>query len=343
MFEIKITIIIPIFNVQEYLQRCLNSILLQKISTDELEIILINDGSSDKSGEIALNISEEYENVHYFEQENKGLGAARNFGLEKATGNYIWFIDSDDWIEVGSLVEINESLAKNNLDLLLFNMQRIYADGKILPSEMHYRDQEIENGIDFFLRESLIVSPCIGIFRKEILDKNNIKFFENVFYEDVDFFINAILKSERLLCINKVFYNYFYNVNSITLRANTTHSDKKVFDYYLAIERLVRLRKNQKSEIAQKISFIIEKYQLWLMRLIYRNEISFDNCIEIRRRMINEDLFPTKIYLQKLNDEDKIQLWFFNHLLFKNNWVFCKRFKIVLYLMKINKRLNFVA
>ena len=112
MGHIKLSVIIPIYNVELYIKRCAESTLNQNLSKDEYEVIFVNDGTKDNSVEV-LNKAidfEKYPNFHIYNKENGGLSSARNFGLDKAHGDYVWFVDSDDWIEPNCLAKIVKKL-----------------------------------------------------------------------------------------------------------------------------------------------------------------------------------------------------------------------------------------
>ena len=115
---IKLSIIIPVYNTEAYLRRCLDSCLHQDLPMDQYEIIAVNDGSTDRSLEILKDYERQYTNIHVYSQENKRQGAARNYGLTKASGEYIWFVDADDWIANNCLRKL--SLSLDGIDIFIF-------------------------------------------------------------------------------------------------------------------------------------------------------------------------------------------------------------------------------
>ena len=132
MGHIKISIVIPIYNVEHYIGRCVESVLNQKLSKDEYEVIFVNDGTKDNSVEV-LNKAidfEKYKNLHIYNKENGGLSSARNFGLDKAHGDYVWFVDSDDWIEPNCLAKIVKKLNE------IFVIPFLKKYGKIYPAAL---------------------------------------------------------------------------------------------------------------------------------------------------------------------------------------------------------------
>lgn len=117
---IKLSLVIPMYNVELYIEKCLNSCINQDLSSNEYEIIIVNDGSKDTSLSRAEAIARKHNNIKIISQENGGLSSARNTGLKNAKGEYIWFIDSDDWIEPNVLKNLYQIASHNNLDILRF-------------------------------------------------------------------------------------------------------------------------------------------------------------------------------------------------------------------------------
>ena len=127
----RLSIIIPIYNVEKYIERCINSIFEQNLASEDYEVLLIDDETPDQSGEIVKKIAESRDNYHYIFQKNKGLGGARNTGILHAKGNYILFLDSDDWLDRNSISELLNEVHQLDLDILIFNMKNISSNGDI--------------------------------------------------------------------------------------------------------------------------------------------------------------------------------------------------------------------
>ena len=126
----KLSIIVPVYNVENWLSRCASSLINQDLDKSEYEIIFVNDGSTDDSFEIAKKYSESYDNIILISQENKGLSAARNAGINKANGKYIWFVDSDDWIEPNIAGQLLKEAEDCGLDVLCFGLNIAFEDGR---------------------------------------------------------------------------------------------------------------------------------------------------------------------------------------------------------------------
>ena len=336
---IKLSVVIPVYNVEQFLVRCVESVLNQDLEDEEFEVLLINDGSTDKSDEIGKQLAAQYSQIHYFEQENKGLGAARNLGIRNSNGKYILFLDSDDWIETKVLKNLLTKAEQDNLDMLIYNSRRVFENGENKNIEVTYLPNHLYTGENLILETRVDVLPCANFYRKSILIENIISFEEGVFYEDPDFYFKFILNSERIMYVPEMVYNYYFNENSITLKTEKNHINKKIKDYGLAGLRIFDLKKNQTQPIEKKLDFLFEKYQLWLMRMIYRENPDFSVVENIIKQYQKKGAFPFEIQQQFLNHEDKTQLFYFNRFMLKP-FFFKTRFRNALLLMKINKRLK---
>lgn len=205
----KFSLIIAIYNVEKYLDDCLISVCNQNLSSNEYEIICINDGSTDRS----LKIIEKYQatstNIKIINQKNKGVSSARNAGLKAATGEYIWFIDGDDMIVANCLKQLYEILLKNNLNILCFNYLTIdetYPYKQLVTPI--YIDDEIIDAVEY------IPSLWQKVFKRDILTT---EFYDHLIYgEDDEFVFPLILLNMPIKEYNKVFYYYRQRSESIT-------------------------------------------------------------------------------------------------------------------------------
>lgn len=216
-----LSIIVPIYNVEEYLAECLKS--LYKISSLRYEVILVNDGSKDNS----YKIMEEFKNLYpnktiIINKENGGLSSARNAGLRAARGKYISFIDSDDFIDTDEFEKFVIEGIKSRLDIAVGNM-RYYVPGRIgepLFRAKRIKDLDVVTGVDFLW--NLFQAPkCYreevvdDIYRRNFLIKNNLFFNEEIVHEDSEFTTLAYLKAKKVKYIDKAFYFYRQREGSI--------------------------------------------------------------------------------------------------------------------------------
>ncbi|WP_443863754.1 glycosyltransferase [Fusobacterium ulcerans] len=217
----ELSIIVPIYNVEDYLEECLES--LYNIKNIELEIILVNDGSKDNSFKIMEKFKDMYpEKTVLINKENGGLSSARNAGMKAAVGEYVSFIDSDDFIDVDEFERFFKEGQKDKLDVIVGNM-RYYTPEKtgdpLFRSEM-IKNSGILKGVDFFwelfqkpkcFREEVVDD----IYRREFLLKNDIWFNENIVHEDSEFTPLVYLKAEKVRYIDRAFYFYRQRTGSI--------------------------------------------------------------------------------------------------------------------------------
>ena len=203
---LKYSVIIPVYNVENYLHRCINSILVQEYTN--LEILLIDNGSTDSSGSICDTYASEYSNISAYHIENHGVGSARNFGLAKAQGEFICFVDADDYL-VGNLFSDMENQLDSSLDLLVFsyynslekNLSETARSAKILPIEgKKDRNQFIALFTELFLSE-MMYTVWNKIYRREFLEVHRIMFEQYELGEDVRFNLNVFE------CVHKVSFS----------------------------------------------------------------------------------------------------------------------------------------
>ncbi|WP_060668318.1 glycosyltransferase family 2 protein [Oceanobacillus caeni] len=195
-----ISVIIPVYNVEEYLEECLNSIINQTYK--HIEVIIINDGSTDNSYKVINEYANNYKNMKVINQKNAGQSVARNKGMEIAKGKYIYFLDSDDYILPETFDNLVQQLEKNNLDLIRF-VARPFSDSfnkKVDVKEYDFRnyfeDGRVYNKAEFLSRnlKAFSPSPVLFMIKKEILIKNNLSFHPNIIHEDELFTLEDFFK-----------------------------------------------------------------------------------------------------------------------------------------------------
>lgn len=237
-----LSIIIPVYNVELYIGKCLQSCLKQNSDFENYEIIVINDGSNDTSFKIIKSIVKDISNVKIINQPNKGLSAARNIGLKQAKGEYIWFVDGDDWIEQNIIIELYKAATTCNLDILALNAcNRDLRGNKTLDRSHKYIQGKIYSGEDYFLQNKFQTCVPFYIFRRSFLEKNNLSFYIGIFHEDSEFTPRAILSTTRIGSVSFLCYNVLIREGSITRSINY----KKSYDILLVANSLLDFAKNR--------------------------------------------------------------------------------------------------
>lgn len=222
----EFSIIVPIYNVEGYLKKCLDSILNQTFV--DYEIILVNDGSTDQSLSIIKGYMSKYPDIKLINQENKGLSEARNAGFKAARGNYVLFVDSDDFIDKDLLLNLNDSII-NNPDLVRFQLRVIGNTSKNYPEEGF----ESLNGADAFkkiINYRYVENAWLYLYNRKYLIDNGFLFKLNMYHEDYGLIPLVLIKASKVNSISYIGYNYVQRSNSIMSDSNYMKTRKKAFD-----------------------------------------------------------------------------------------------------------------
>lgn len=228
----KITVIIPVYNVERYLSQCLNSVIKQTYTN--FEIIAINDGSTDGSLNILNQYKMKYRNIYIINQENQGQSIARNKGIERATGDYIYFLDADDYIATNTFQILIETFEEYNVDLIKFSAEIVIDGIDIQVNKNRYNfDQYFnENKIyrkDEFLDlniKSFSASPVLYIVKREILQSNKIRYKAGIIHEDDLFTSEVLLNTNKAVYISENFYKRRLRKNSVMTEEDIFHRKK---------------------------------------------------------------------------------------------------------------------
>lgn len=224
MNKLKLSFILPCFNVEKYIAECLDSLYKQDIPEEEYEVICVNDCSPDNLRNIILDYQKKHTNLIFIEHEvNKRQGGARNTGLTVANGEYIWFVDPDDYIKPNVTIQLLDFCKNNNLDILQFNYDKVSFTGEYQNKKENVKNSTVLNGIEFtktlgidFLNQ-YDLSVWSRLIKTDFLKKNDIKFIENTIFEDLEFSLRTTLTSNRILSISESYYFYRYNVFNSTM------------------------------------------------------------------------------------------------------------------------------
>lgn len=207
----KISVIIPVYNVEEYLNKCIDSVIDQKYTN--LEIILVDDGSSDKSPQICDEYAEKYDFIKTIHKPNGGAADARNHGIRLATGEYILFIDSDDFIEENSINEISKMIENNDLDIIFLEAQKRFPDGSTEPlgaGISNYINGKSKAEVMRFLSTcpKFQGSACMLLLNSSIFKDPEMMFKPGIQAEDIDWCLKAYVGADTFAHCDTMYYNY---------------------------------------------------------------------------------------------------------------------------------------
>jgi len=213
---ISLSIIVPVFRAEQFLEQCVQSLLNQGFYDGEYEIILVDDGSDDNCPKICDHYAELYTQIRVIHQENKGLSEARNAGIREAKGKYVTFVDADDYVETGSYNAVLQQAITNHLDILQFRVQ-IVRNNKIIPIGKSVNEHMVYTGEQF-------IEKCMGVkcyavrylIRRTLMTENAIFFHRGIHYEDVEWLPRILYSAQRVMQSNDIIYNYVIRENTIT-------------------------------------------------------------------------------------------------------------------------------
>jgi len=214
----KVSVIVPVYNVENYLAKCLDSLVNQTLK--DIEIIVVNDGSPDNSQDIIDKYAKKYSVIKAYKKENGGLSDARNYGIKKASGEYIAFVDSDDYVDTSMYEKMYNKAIENNYDIVVCDLNYIYPDKKIEAYS------NIPNDTDNINKVFLNIYPAAWnkLFKKELL--KNIEFKKGIWFEDVEFIYRLLPRIKTIGVIHEHLYQYLQRNGSITRK-----KDQRIYNY----------------------------------------------------------------------------------------------------------------
>ncbi|MDX9704446.1 MAG: glycosyltransferase [Weeksellaceae bacterium] len=261
----KVSVIVPVYNTEKYLPKCLDSLVSQTL--DEMEILVVNDGSPDNSQKIIDEYSAKFPQIKSFQKPNGGLSDARNFGIEKANGKFIGFVDSDDYVHPEMFETLYKKAREHQAEIVLCDLQKVNEKGEVfraLPQSPQL-PEKIDLTQDFRIFGEMSCFACNKLFKSELFENHAFK--KGIHFEDIELIPQLILQTKVLAKVNQPFYNYFERQDSIT----RTHTEKGL-DMFIAIKNVKnsfgksKYRSHQKE---WKRFFILQAYYSYLAYVGY--------------------------------------------------------------------------
>lgn len=274
-----ISIIVPVYNMEKYIDRCLRNLLKEEYNSF-IEIICINDGSTDNSLKILKSYDKKFSNLFVSSQPNKGLGATRNEGIRKANGKYLMFIDSDDCILPNSLDELIKFAKHSSCDFVEFESEVFFDDGRYSHKFNEIGKELIDSDMNEYLiyNKKLLITAWSKLWNTDFIRSNKIEFQENVLFEDIEFSMTAYQHCKVISGMKLPVYCYFLNSGSLTRSRISDKFLKEFFD-----QRILLNYKWKESIDNVLISELLEKeikrakrrFFIYVFHGIIRNSISY--------------------------------------------------------------------
>lgn len=326
--------IVPVYNVEQFLPRCLDSICKQTCT--DYEVILVDDGSTDDSGQICNDYADRYEQFKVIHKENTGVSDSRNHGLSMASGKYIIFLDSDDYIEKELLTKVYEQMQVNGFDTCTFAARRVDEENNYLY-EIRFDDMTNPFNFDeesrdmflwqYFLQYKAGWETWMYVFRRDVIEAHRIRFDTGLtLAEDLLFTFEYLLYANRLIKLPDVLYDYTLRKDSVT----------KVYDYKKEIEiifgdvfgKMKNILHNMNARYSEKKISIFYAILLYYFKSKYSKEISHTELRNILRGLKNSDLQQDMLRLlleqkrtlqQILGDNEGEKLYYYIQYLLSGN------------------------
>lgn len=269
-----LSIIIPTYNLELWLpERCITSILEQQVSPGDYEIIVVDDGSDVSPQPLTESFGKP--NIYFYQQQHKKQGAARNLGMEHARGEYILFIDADDYLFPDTLHHCIQKIKETGTDMLSFLFRKTYCREIETAGTETVSYSSVMSGAEYMYTHNTSGSPCLYIFRKDICRDNHIKFTENIFHEDEEFTTKLYFFARKILAGNQVIYAYYQRENSTVQKPDKAHIRSRFDNLSEVAGRLVKFREEQTEKgctamqqkgLTRKLNFLAVDFIVLMLR-----------------------------------------------------------------------------
>lgn len=299
----RVSVVVPMYNVEKYIEKCINSLLNQTLS--DLEIILVDDGSPDKAGAIAEAYASKYEHVKVIHQKNAGLGPARNSGIQASTGEYVGFVDGDDWVRPSMFRSLYEAGASYGADIVCGG-HCTYCDEMVSGEFIHPLAGVYLN--EFFeiqkMRKNLYghkpgdketasfpVTVWTNIYKREFITNNRI-IFSDLLSEDTIFNLNAFAKAKSILFTNDADYCYRKDGQSSITNSFSPRALQRSEQFIYALDTLARGEADSDTDECQmRVNYAAVEYSRLYIALVLRSNLSVSKKVDELRKLVNSRMF----------------------------------------------------
>lgn len=321
---IALSIIIPVYNVSEFLEYGFLKLLplYDKIQENEFEVLYINDGSTDNSLNLLTDIKSRKNNIHVINQQNQGLSGARNTGIKSSRGEYICFLDADDYLDIQNFEKVFEIAKKYGTDLTSYRLLQTDEDYNVIREDIKQPIpyHQVMSGRDILIKGYSPNSSCLFLYKSSLLKNKNLFFVKNILHEDEEFMSRVMIAANRVIFNDIFVYFYLQRQGSIMNPDDTSKLEKLLWDEIIVANLIKSTASNLKD---QALKIAIEKnYNSIIWNLIWRlykckNEISYEFKTRCLTELKNKELYPIQGSLK--TNFQKITTILFNQLFILKN------------------------
>lgn len=294
-----ISVIVPVYNIEKYVERCIDSIINQTYSN--LEIIIVDDGSTDMSGTIVDNIQRKDSRIKVIHKENGGLSSARNTGLDNSSGKYIGFIDGDDMISTDTYMTLYNEMVSTDSDIATCGMKEYQISGDMNTRFCHFPDNMIlenEKILEAYIKEPYIIgtSCCTKLFKKEIVKGELFEIGNQA--EDIEYVFRILLKAKRVICIPQPYYEYVHRENSLT-------TDESISEHIFDEVKVVNHIYETVATLYKRLEKYANEYRIKSMLMVYQKVKKNGDYVKYKQDMKK---------IQKVLRKNRFKILFFSDL-----------------------------
>ena len=302
---LDLSIIVPVYNVEKYLPRCVDTLLEQDMSADRYEVVLVDDGSTDNSGVICERYAAQHQNIRVIHQKNQGLSEARNTGIDNSSGRYVMFVDSDDYLQPRVLRAIVEKMDHDKLDVLRFNYQDVDENGQVLQLNkiskpyVDYSDS-VCDGVTFL--STRLGGACYAWQFALTRELTRIRFTRGRYFEDMLWTPFMLLEAKRVTSVDMMVYNYLYRSGSISRTNNISKKRKTIEDKLFIIRQYIDAQQTiaDKRWFAGQVASMVVGVLTMVAADFYSERDSYLRQIEAFKAFPLSDYHATKYFRRKL-------------------------------------------
>ena len=286
-----LSIIIPVYNSECFLKDCVESLYQQRLSEDFFEIILVNDGSTDRSYMLCCDLLKKHINIHLFSQNNQGQSVARNLGLEKARGKYVMFVDSDDRLTKNVIIPMLREAESYDTDILMGSVEVFNEKGESFFKNDFKKYNQLLTGEYILLNGGITGSVCGRLFLRCFIEKNHLRFLPGIKHEDVLFTVQSLIFAKRVVSLKLCSYVYLWNCGSTDRcldeesRLNLLLSDIMIAYKIQVLAQQERLSHTLRCFLRKKSNSIIIGDIVWILESFYKRKIYLDEYIAKAKAM----------------------------------------------------------
>lgn len=283
-----LSIIIPTYNCKYYLKECLNSIYNRYVNEDKYEIIVVDDGSTDNTMEMLKEIQQDHHNMVVYQQPNQGQSVARNLGIEKACGRYIYFVDADDAIDEKAYVPEKEML-EDKYDIIGIEVKRVDTNGDEKPySHQKHQYNVVYNKSSEYLRTHNVLGIVYGYyFKRQLLVETGLRFTPKIYHQDEEFVMKAFCYGGPMVYLNIYTYKYYKRMGS-SIHTYTRQHQERLMDDAITVMTNICSMQEYKEELKYKLSY----YSTDIIRLLIRQKHDVNYTMLVIEKMRRLGFYP---------------------------------------------------